>query len=181
MTNFKSITKDTKFSETQYYEVAKIQGNLLVLKNEAGEGIEVSKEYAESCLIAADQFEKTETVNKTAAADIFSNNPGVVMTVSYQKQVKADEVEEEIKKAVASTAPKDIDKGIKAAVKKALNGEERTMVGRHYGAQDGFGRYHFIDMEQARDTSKSYDTRQRLVDPRTINWIIVKGTRYNVK
>jgi len=66
-------------------------------------------------------------------------------------------------------------------LKTALEGEERTMVGRHYGSQDEFGRIKFIDMDAKLDPAKDYDTRQRLVDPRTLNWLILKGVKYIVK
>ena len=31
------------------------------------------------------------------------------------------------------------------------------------------------------DETKETDSRQRLVDPRTINWIILRGVKYEVK
>jgi hypothetical protein len=36
-------------------------------------------------------------------------------------------------------------------------------------------------MEQTKDASKEYDTRSRLIDPRTIQWAIIRGIKYNVK
>ena len=55
------------------------------------------------------------------------------------------------------------------------------MVGRHYGAVDEFGRIHFVDMEIERDITKSYDNRMRLVDPRTIKYLIVNNVKYILK
>ena len=75
----------------------------------------------------------------------------------------------------------EFKKKIASAVSDALVGEERTMVGRHYGSQDEFGRIRFIDMEEKKDDTKDYDTRQRLVDPRTICWLILRGVKYKVK
>ena len=70
----------------------------------------------------------------------------------------------------------------KKAVSKAidLKGEERTMVGRHYGTQDANGRVSFVDMEVETKAS-GYDARMRLVDPRTLNYLIVGGVKYVVK
>ncbi len=180
-TDFKKVTKGTKFSETQYYTVNKVVGGQVELENEAGEAIVVDKGYVENCLVSADQYTKEETVNKTTATEIFVGNPGVVMSVSYQKQVKEADVLAEIKGAYENSTPKEIEAKLKKAIKTALNGTERLIVGRHNGAQDGFGRYHFTDMEIPKDASKTYDVRQRLVDPRGINWIIVKGVKYTVK
>jgi len=80
-----------------------------------------------------------------------------------------------------NTAPKDVEKAFKATVKRALEGEERLMVGRHFGSLDVNSRLHFVDMQIAKDPSKDYDTRNRLVDPRTINYFICRGVKYQVK
>ena len=181
MTDFKKVSTGTVFSETQYYTVKKIVGDKIQLENEAGEDIVVDKGYVESCLISADQVEKEGTINKTQAAEIFISNPSVVMEVSYQKQTKVTDVTKEITEAYENSTPKEFATKMVKAVKKGLDGEERVIIGRHSGNQDGFGRYHFIDMKIAKDKTKTYDVRQRLVDPRTINYIKVRGTKYNVK
>lgn len=181
MTDFKKVTKSSVFSEFQVYTVEKINGDSLVLKNEQGEGIEVSKEYVEGCLVSGDQFTDEKSVNKTEAAQIFSSNPEVVFTVSFQKQVKEADVVKEIQEAYSTSTPKEIETKLKKAVKKALNGEERILTGFHRGKQDEFGRYQATDLAITKDASKSYDVRQRLIDPRTISWIIVKGVKYTVK
>jgi hypothetical protein len=37
-------------------------------------------------------------------------------------------------------------------------------------------------MEVDKDTTKAdYDSRTRQVDPRTINWMIVRGVKYKIK
>ena len=66
---------------------------------------------------------------------------------------------------------------IKDATKSLLKGQERTMVGRHYG-QYKSERIVFIDMELENDDSKDYDTRIRLVDTRELNWFICDNTKY---
>jgi hypothetical protein len=83
--------------------------------------------------------------------------------------------------AYQNSTPKELSGKLKKAVKKALEGEERVLVGRLLGTKDDFGRFHVIDMDIAEDKSKSYDVRQRLVDPRTLNWLIVKNVKYEVK
>ena len=54
------------------------------------------------------------------------------------------------------------------------------MIGRHYGEVTEFGRIKFIDMEEEK-TPGTYDNRIRQVDPRTINWFIARGVKYEVK
>lgn len=181
MANFNKLKIGNKLSEIQYYSVEKIVGDKIQLKPDSGDSIVVNKDYVDKFLTSADQWEKEEKVTKTVATEIFKSNPGVVMTCSYQKQVKEADVLVEIKEAYENSTPKEIEVKLKKAIKTALNGVERVIVGRHNGAQDDFGRFHFTDMEIAQDTSKSYDVRQRLVDPRTISYLIVKGVKYTVK
>ena len=68
-----------------------------------------------------------------------------------------------------------MEAAIKKAVKRALNGEERILVGYHNGSQDEFGRLGVFDMNI---TSGSPN---RLVDTRSLNYLIIKGTKYVVK
>lgn len=181
MTDFKKVKVGNCFSEFQVYKLEKIVGDQVQLKNEQGENIVVDKGYVEGCLISADQFSSDKVVNKTEAAEIFVSNPEVVMTVSFQKQTKETDVVAEITEAYENSTPKEFAAKLKKAVKTGLNGVERVLVGFHKGGQDPFGRYHVTDLEIDKDPSKSFDVRQRLIDPRTINWIIVKGVKYTVK
>jgi len=139
------------------------------------------KGYVENCLITADQFTKEEVVNKTRAAEIFAANPEVVMTVSFQKQTKEADVIAEITEAYENSTPKEFATKLKKAVKTGLNGIERTLVGFHKGNSDEFGRISMLDLDIVKDISKSYDNRIRNVDPRTINFLIVKEVKYTVK
>lgn len=181
MTKFNQLSIGNSLSEVQYYKVVKIVGNQVQLQNDNGEDIIVDDKYVESCLFSADQFEKTVNVNKTEAANIFLQNAGVVMTVVFYKQIKETDVLKEIMEAHQNSTPKDVEKAFKSAIKKALHGERREIVGRHNGSIEEFGRVHFTDMQIEKDSTKSYDVRQRLVDPRTIESIIVKGVKYIVK
>ncbi len=185
MANFKNLTAKTKLSETQYYTVNKIQGNKVQLVNDFGEKIVVDDKYVEKCLVSSDEFTEEKTMSRTDITNLFLSSTNTALTVNYNKQVN----ETEVKKKLHALYPNkghimsetDFKKEVDKALKVALEGEERTMVGRHYGSQDEFGRIRFIDMEQEKDNSKEYDTRQRLVDPRTLNWMILKGVKYIVK
>lgn len=186
MTQFSKLKVGSKLSETQYYEVSKLGNSEVHLRNDLGEDIIVDSKYAEKCLISADQFTNEKNMSRTDITNLFLSSTNVVLTVNYNKQVKEDEVKKQLYALYPNKGGKILSESeykqkIAATITEALVGEERTMVGRHYGSQDEFGRVHFIDMEQTKDTSKDYDTRQRLVDPRTINWLILKGVKYKVK
>jgi len=173
------MKKGEILSEVQFYIVKEIKtnGNVLV-KDDFDNEIELSKEYAEKLLQSAHSSTDTKKVTKTELAEIFISNSRIAMSVSYNKQVKEADVVTEIMDAYDNSTPKTMETAIKKAVKKGLEGEERLMIGRHYGTTDEFGRINFVDMEIEKDPAKSYDTRLRLVDPRTINWLIVNNVKY---
>lgn len=188
MLKFNKLKSGSKLSETQYYVVDRVDNasNSVTLKNDTGELITVDSMYAENCLVSADQYTSEKVMSRTDITNLFLSSTNVVLTVNYNKQVKEDDVKKQLYALYPNKGGKilseaDFKKKIAAAITDALVGEERTMVGRHYGSQDEFGRVRFIDMEEDRDASKDYDTRQRLVDPRTINWLILKGVKYKVK
>lgn len=178
MTKFNQLKTGEKLSETQFYIVEKIAGDQIQLKPDAGESIVVDKSYAESFLTSASQFTETKPVTRTELTEIIRSNPARAITINFNKQVKAPDVTKEIIEAHENSTPKAFAAVVAKAVKKALDGEERTIVGRHYNSYDEFGRLHFTDMEIAQDASKNYDVRQRLVDPRTANWVIAENVKY---
>jgi len=168
------------FSESQHMVVTDIKPDLLTLKPDRGEEFTVNRMYAENFLTSGEQSETEQVINKTQAAELFTSSPYVVMTVNYQKQTKAADVEKEILEAYETSTPKEFSAAVKKAVKTGLQGTERTIVGYHFGKLDGFGRMNFIDMKLPR-LKADYDDRQRLVDPRTINYIILRDVKYIVK
>lgn len=175
-TKFKQLKKGDKLSETQYYTVEKVAGNKVQLVNILKENIVVDQGYVESCLTSGDQFDTEEKINKTDLTKLFLENPNTVFTVSFNKQVKEADVTKEILEAYADSTPKALEAAVKKAVKRALNGEERVLVGYHTGNQDEFGRVSAIDMNI---TDGSHPLR--LVDPRNLNYLVLKGVKYTVK
>lgn len=186
MTDFKKLKVGSKLSETQYYKVEKVVGNQVQLRNDFDEPVVVDNNYVEKCLTSADQFEQERTMSRTDVANLFIASTNVALTVNYNKQVNEKDVKDQLVSLYPNKGGKilseaDYKKAISKVISSALSGEERIMVGRHYGNQDEFGRVRFIDMEKSQDKSLDYDNRQRLVDPRTINWLILKGVKYVVK
>lgn len=158
-------------SETQFYKVAKVVGDKVQLTNDEGTNIVVDKNYIEKCTNSADNVVKTEKVNKTQLAEKFLSSSRTALTVCYTKQVDPKDVASKIVGITTEAQAKVVAKSL-------VQGEERVMKGRHYHSVDDFGRVHFIDMEIEKDSSKSYDVRQRLVDPRDIKWLIVDNVKY---
>ena len=183
MSHFNKLTVGEVLSESQFYTVEKVVGSKVQLKNDTGESIVVNDDYVNNQLSSAAQFETTEKLNKTDLAQLFIDNARVAMTVNFNKQVKPEDVTEGVVQIYdelgMGMTKADFKKKVKSAL--SIKGEERTMVGRHYGSTDVNGRIHFIDMEQPKTAGKTYDTRQRLVDPRTINYVIVGNVKYQLK
>lgn len=181
ITNFSTLKKGDVLSETQFYKVIKTSGDKVQLQNDNGEDIVVGKPYVESLLNSANQFTETKKVSMTEAATIFQNSTNIAVTVNFNTKVKEADVVKEIMDTFEGSTMKSMESAVKKAIKTALEGKERTMIGRHYGHMNELGRISFIDMEETKDPSKDYDTRTRLVDPRTLNWLVVRGVKYVVK
>jgi len=186
MTKFKNLKHGTVLSEAQFYVVAKISGNEVQLTTDSGENVIIGKDYVEGLLVSADQYSSEKVVNKTEAAQIFLAASNIAVTVNFNTKVDAKVAKDAIKALYPNTGGKfaskaDFDKKVNEAIKDVVEGKERTMVGRHFGELNDLGRVNFIDMEVAKDKTKTYDNRQRQVDPRTINWMVIKGIKYLVK
>lgn len=187
MTEFRKLQVGEKLSETQYYSVVKVAGDKVQLKPDVGQDIVVDKGIVEAHLISASQYATVETKTKTDMAALFLSSPGVAMTVNFNTQVKEKDAIDQLKaiypnKGGRMASEADYNKKISEIISSVITGKERTMVGRHYGSQNEFGRVNFIDMEIAKDETKpDYDSRTRQVDPRTINWMIIRGVMYKTK
>lgn len=187
-TTFKSVTAKTKLSETQFYTVKKINKDDIDVVNDFGEEITLGKSYVEKLLVSSDEFGETKQMSRTDVINLFMTSTNVICTVNFNKKVDEKEVKKQLVALYPNTGGQimskvNFEKIVSKSLSDALVGEERTMVGRHYGRTDEFGRIKFIDMEAqgAYDATKDADSRQRLVDPRTINWVILRGVKYIVK
>lgn len=189
MTEFKSLRAGEKLSEVQYYSVRSVdtRAKTAVLVTDAGDAIEIDQKYIETNMASSGQFTETKEIGRTEAAALFIASPGVVMTVNYNTQVKEKDALAAMEaiypnKGGKMTSEADYKKKAKEILASVIVGKERTMIGRHYGSVNEFGRMSFIDMEISKDATKpDYDSRTRQVDPRTINWMIIKGVKYTVK
>lgn len=177
----KTIKVGSVLSETQFYKVDSVETNRVILLTDGGEKIGVSKQYAETLLDSADDFSSEEKVTRTELVEKFLSSTRVAMTVNFNKKVDEAAVRKDIialypNKGGRLMSESDFTKQVRKIVN--LKGEERTMRGRHYGVQDANGRVSFVDMDLPATDPTS---KRRLVDPRTLNWMIVGGVKYVVK
>jgi len=186
-----SLNPGAVLSELSFYRVKEVRGKEVILLDDRDNEITLNDKYVEQLLSSADYFSKEEKKTKTELAELFIKSSRVAMTVAF---FKADQ--NKTKKAIAEETAKwtkevkeaFLNKGESAlaefASKPVLDyvpGGLRVMKGRHYGDIDDLGRVHFVDMEIQNKPGTSTDARMRLVDPRTIQYLIVGGVKYSLK
>ena len=166
------------WSRLSYGKIIEINGLDVVVENEDGMTWMIGEELIKREFNLASSTENNKKVNSTELIQLVLSNPGIVMTVNFNKKVK----EEDITKMIVSTTADNIT-AAKTLAKQILQGEERTIIGRHIHQIDSMGRLQFVDMEIEKEIKVSkkgerYDVRMRKVDPRTINWVIINNVKY---
>jgi len=166
--------------------VTQVTPSGLEITNEEGNSWQIGSTIVEDEFYFHNQHSQEIKVTRTELAELFINHPRMIMTANYYKQVKEKDLNEQFFELYANKGGKllsevDYKKRVKELTKIALKGEERTISGRHEGALDDFGRMHFTDVQADWNKEKDYDTRHRLVDPRTLQWVIVANVKYIVK
>lgn len=183
---YKNLKTKEVLSETQFYIVNDVKNDTVFLTNDEGKEITVSKEYAEKCLKSAIQYDVVEKVSRTELINIFLNSTNRAITVCFNKQAKVEDAKKSLYELYSNKGGKlvseeDFKAKVDESLKSVMTGKERVMVGRHNGKLTEHGRYDFIDMELEKDLSKSYETRTRQIDPRTLTFIVVDDKKYEVK
>lgn len=178
--DFLRVKEGSYLSETQYYKVSRITGLSAEVVNERGFPLTISGGIIAEGMYTADQYSEVKDVTRTELIGIFNSVGDTIFTVNYHKQPSADSINDAIESANRGKILPI--KEMKKLIKDAYKGEERTLVGYLIKNETGFGRSMVIDLEA--DTSKStkdWDSRIRQVDHRTLNWLIWKNVKYQVK
>lgn len=119
-------------------------------------------------------------VTKTELASLILNHPYTTINLSFFKKSKEKDIYDEILKTYNNSTPTEFSKKIKETVKKAFNGTERIVNGKHENKKDKFGRLFMVDLDQENINTNS-DSRMILVTLENLNWASFKGTKYIVK
>lgn len=141
--------------------------NRIELRNSEGLQWTVDGTILEQEFSFAEQHEGVEDVSRTDAIKAVLENPRTAMTINFNKKADPKVVAKELAAGQGSLSAKDWN----AKVSSLMDGEERTMIGWHFGGVDPHGRLNFIEEANG----------PRLIDPRTINYVVVGRKRYNVK
>lgn len=186
--NYDKLKVGDVFSRHSFGRVIGFQDNpaggdkLVQVENESGMKWCVSRDVLEKEFTTNSQFASEKKVSATELASLFLNAKFTALTVNFNKKVETKEITKKLLALYPNKGGKsgliskdDFKKLVKQEVDSLLVGEERTMSGYHKGAVDVNGRVHFVDLE----AGTGYN--MRLVDPRTINWVIYNGVKYLLK
>lgn len=166
-------------STTEYLKVEKLGTNdgkpaAIVRNLETGDtfgiSVDLAKDYAHSS-----EFDKEEKVSRTEAVEILESVGDKVFTVEYNKKPDPKEV------AKAIRAMSDKDAGSKTKVERAMLGEDRVMRARLLSVEPKLGRSQVVDLDIDKQIKGDWDSRNRLVDHRTIKSLIVNRVKFTVK
>lgn len=186
MSKIKSLKVGTILSEFQVYSVVSIdQKAQEVIASNGKEKIALPFGYVEELLDSADYFTKVEKKTATELSDLVINNPRVAMAVGYTKKgtdlsnaaykKKIDDAVNKFKNAKMDDLENLVVNLINNPVTKHEAGEFRVMKGISLGRFNAQGRIEFIDKEDKKVNVP------KTVDPRTIEYVIFKGVKYELK
>jgi hypothetical protein len=175
--NARKLTPGDHWSRNSYGTVVAVNQDGVVIQNDKGDRWQIDTPIFEAEFNTADQFTTTEKVSRTEMVQKIVGSARIVMTINFRKQAQPKDLKTAVQlllNDVARGAPIPKDRALGKLLKEASAGAERTMIGRHFGTTDEFGRIQFLDVES---TSPGLKT----VDPRTVEWCIIDNVRYEVK
>lgn len=179
---FTDIKQGEYMCEVQYYKVTDKDDQKIEVRNERGFEFGINDKIVEEGLFSASQFSTTKKVSRTELVNHLENAKDTVFTVNFNKQPN----EESVKAILEKTSLADFGDGAKRKklAKELMKGEERTLVGYLKDGEPKLGRSQVVDLEELfenferKKKGESEKHTERLVDHRTINWLILKNTKY---
>jgi len=172
--DIKFVGNGTKFSRISYGEVVGVNGRgSVTVKNEEGFEWTVAADIFEAEFFTPNQYDDTKEVTRTEMIQILDTNPRIIMKVKFKKKPEQKVLVDTVKDLLEADKKPGIG-NLRKILKKAVEGEERVMIGRHQGGYDDFGRLMFTDME-------AEDGHLRTVDPRTVEEVTVANVKYILK
>lgn len=143
------------------------------IQNEQGDTWWIDEGILQKEFSFADQFSNEEEVNRTQAIDHIMSNPQTAMTIHYNTKPDPEKIAEALKGGQGKLSKEEWA----GLVKTLTLGEERVITGHHFGGFDEHRRLQFFEI----DATKGSESQFKLVDLRTVNYVIVKSNKYTVK
>lgn len=172
--NFSQIKEGDYLSETQYYCVEKVHPDRITVVNDRKFKFDISKNIVEEGLLTANQFTEEKKVSRSEIVDRLENARDMIFTVNFNKLPNEKSLLERLKNVKISDLGDETS--LKKLSKEMTKGELRTLIGHVNHTEPKMGRSSVTDLEIPLGQH-----RNRLVDHRTINWLIIGGVKYVVK
>lgn len=171
---FGALNVGDRLSETQHYTVIGLTTQAATLRNERGFEYDATVSVVEEGMYAADQFDEEQRVSRTRLIEILENSGSTVFRINFNKKPTHTTVTEKLSGVNVGTladpaALRELAEGL-------LLGEERTLTGYLVHTEPKLGRSQVVDLEV-----ESGQHNLRLVDHRTINWMILRNVKYVVQ
>ena len=156
------------FSGTSYFRATAESGDNITTRCQHRD-VTVSRDILETQMYNAAVFAETEKLCLTKVAKLLEEANTACFTVCFTAKVDEKAVKERLAKVTAAQIK---DKGLlKALAHEILEGKETTITGRLSKAMGKLGRSLIIDLP-----TQGF----RLVDHRTLKWLIIKNVKYVV-
>lgn len=163
-----------RLSETQHYTVIALTDQAATLRNERGFEYDATTSVVEEGMYSATQFDAEERVSRTRLIELLENSGGTVFCVNFNKKPTRTTVSDKLSGAnVGIFADAN---ALGQLAESLLLGEERTLIGYLVHTEPKLGRSQVVDLEV-----EEGQHNLRLVDHRTINWMILKNVKYEVQ
>ena len=161
------IKEGSVWSRHSFGRVTRAGWNNIEVRNEQGLTWTISRNILEKEFSFADQHETTEKLSRTQLIEKVISYPFTAMTIVFNKKPVAKDIAETLRNGQGNLSDRAWTRHVSALMK----GEPRTMIGHHRGQFDEHRRLRFSESGKG----------PRLVDPRTIQSVIVDRVRYEVK
>lgn len=143
----------------------------ITVKNTEGRSWNISKEIVESEFQFANHSHEEDTCCRTDLINLIKANPRVAMTIEFTKKPDPKAAANVLQDGIGALTERQWN----SKVKRAMEGEHRVVRGIYPGSSDEHGRLRFIIIGEPTGNGL------RLVDPRTINSVIVNNKTYSIK
>lgn len=163
-------------SRVSYVRVKEILETTVVVENQFDFSWTIGKPIVAKEMVSAHQVDEEKKITRTEIVKILENAGDTIFSVCFTKKIS----EKPIADRLATLTPEDLEspKKRRALAKEFTHGETRTLVGYLYNADPEMGRSIVIDLEAPED---NYESKKRLVDHRTIEWLIFNKIKYVAK
>lgn len=148
-------------------KVVGIRGHKIDLKNDAGDTWEITDTLVAKQFSFANQSDEEIKVSRTEMINILKDRKMTAMTLTFHKKADPKAAATILRGGQGNLSARNWNK----LVKDTLEGEERTMIGHHYGVMDEHDRLKFIE----------HGKGHRLVDTRTLTMLRVNRVTYVLK